>query len=292
MATKFRDPSLDLPFFKLFVRDWLSRMRGVSIAAQGAFMYLLCVSWERRRLPNDSEACRKIVGTDARDWRRVWPEIVPHLEEHAGALVCPWLEDLHVKASASRGAQINGGIETARKARGKKSGPMSEVPYEVTREASRAVGNTPGMVLNGRYSQKAEEQRTDKQKSERKKKHISRASALESLQLDPDWIELWRVYPELAGEQSPSEAAEQWLARIGEGCTPQEMLAGLHRYRANCEAVGRLGTQFVMHAKKFLGPEKHFSKPWPLPATKADKRLAAHGDTGREFMQMTETKHG
>jgi hypothetical protein len=43
-----------------------------------------------------------------------------------------------------------------------------------------------------------------------------------------------------------------------------------------------------MQAATFCGPEKPFLKPWALPATKADVRLAGNMGAAAEFMRRTE----
>lgn len=45
------------------------------------------------------------------------------------------------------------------------------------------------------------------------------------------------------------------------------MLEGLTRYVRHLEHEGKVGTQFVLQAATFLGPERRYEEPWELPET-------------------------
>jgi hypothetical protein len=63
---------------------------------------------------------------------------------------------------------------------------------------------------------------------------------------------------------------------MAEGHTPDEFIEGAMRYRAFCEATGKLGTEYVKQAASFLGPDKSFALPWSLPKTKAETQQDAN----------------
>ena len=48
------------------------------------------------------------------------------------------------------------------------------------------------------------------------------------------------------------------------------MIDGASRYTAYCADTGKTGTEYVMQAATFLGPDRHFLNEWDLPASKAD----------------------
>ncbi len=57
--------------------------------------------------------------------------------------------------------------------------------------------------------------------------------------------------------QSKADAFGAWKARLREGYTVEEMIAGAERYRRyECEP------KFRQHAKTFLGPSLNFELPW------------------------------
>lgn len=83
---------------------------------------------------------------------------------------------------------------------------------------------------------------------------------------DPaELLEFKLAYPFRAGAQAWRGAIAAANARIREGHSWAEMIAGAKRYAAYCEATGSTGTQYVKTAKAFLGPEKHFLEPWTKP---------------------------
>lgn len=84
----------------------------------------------------------------------------------------------------------------------------------------------------------------------------------------PDEFEqVWSVYPRRAGGNSKSDAFKAWNARIRDGTTTAEILAGVERYAAFVKAEGVLNTQYVKQAKTFFGPGMHFSEPWAIQQT-------------------------
>lgn len=84
---------------------------------------------------------------------------------------------------------------------------------------------------------------------------------------EPDPIEQVRpIYPKRGGSQPWQAASKALHARLREGASLEDVLAGVRRYAAFCEATGKAGTEVVMMARTFLGPEKHFMEEWVIPA--------------------------
>ncbi len=67
-----------------------------------------------------------------------------------------------------------------------------------------------------------------------------------------EFEQVWSVYPKRAGGNSKSDAFKAWNARIRDGTTTAEILAGVERYAAFVKAEGILNTQYVKQAKTFL----------------------------------------
>lgn len=83
----------------------------------------------------------------------------------------------------------------------------------------------------------------------------------------PDEFErTWCEFPRRAGDNPKKDAYRSWNARLKDGTTAQEMHDGTCRYRQFCEATGKLGTEFVMQAKRFFGQSKAFAQPWETPS--------------------------
>ncbi len=82
----------------------------------------------------------------------------------------------------------------------------------------------------------------------------------------PTFEQCWQAYPKRAGGNPKRSAFQQFQRRLSEGIDPQDILAGVERYAAFCEATGKLGTEVVMMARTFWGPDCRFEEDWELPA--------------------------
>lgn len=50
------------------------------------------------------------------------------------------------------------------------------------------------------------------------------------------------------------------------------MIDGVRRYGHYCGATGKLGTEYVMQAATFFGPDKRYAETWEPPANGAKKK--------------------
>lgn len=96
---------------------------------------------------------------------------------------------------------------------------------------------------------------------------------------------LWRAYPKRAGGNSKAKAYRAFKTRLKQGYTLADISAGVYRYGAFCEKTARVGSEFVMMAATFFGPDEHFLEPWEPPATMIketlEQRAARLGLTAR-----------
>lgn len=84
--------------------------------------------------------------------------------------------------------------------------------------------------------------------------------------LSDDWFLKFKLaYPERSGDQGWRKAQRAASARLAEGHSADEIIAGAIRYAAYCAATEKLGTEFVKQAATFLGPDKPFLLPWNSP---------------------------
>ncbi|WP_017760677.1 YdaU family protein [Pseudacidovorax intermedius] len=88
----------------------------------------------------------------------------------------------------------------------------------------------------------------------------------------PEFEQAWREYPSRTGH-SKAEAHRAWKARLADGVTVSELLEGVKRYAAYCQAC-RTEPRFVKHAATFFGPDQHYRSDWTPPA--AGRALAAN----------------
>jgi hypothetical protein len=145
-------------------------------------------------------------------------------------------------------------------------------------------GRTPVVLpeQSGRTPEGSDPIRSDRNGMEGKDRNTTAAQAAERL------LDLKLAYPHRAGGQPWRRALKALNARLADGFTWAEILDGVRRYATYVETTGKAGTEFVMQAATFLGPERHFLTPWAPPPTKAEQRLAANVAAGEDFLRRTE----
>jgi hypothetical protein len=82
---------------------------------------------------------------------------------------------------------------------------------------------------------------------------------------DEQFTDFKLAYPERSGDYRWKQARAGISARLSEGVPLEDILAGARRYAAYCAATGKLGSEYVMQASRFCGPERPFSLPWHPP---------------------------
>lgn len=79
----------------------------------------------------------------------------------------------------------------------------------------------------------------------------------------PDAFEvLWAAYPKRSGANPKDKAYSAYRSRLAEGTLPAALLDGVSRYARYCTALGKVGTEYVMQTKTFLGPSGNFNEAW------------------------------
>lgn len=104
-----------------------------------------------------------------------------------------------------------------------------------------------------------------------------------------EFEKLWSEYPKRAGGNPKKPAFNQIKARKNEGYTIGEISSGVIRYREFCTATGKIGTEYVMQTKRFLGRDKHFLEPWTLPNQPSGSN--GEGKLARAARAMQEAKN-
>ena len=85
-----------------------------------------------------------------------------------------------------------------------------------------------------------------------------------------DFMEAWNTYPKRAGSNPKNKAFAAFEKRISDGLANHEeiyfaLFEGLRKYKKYCDATGTTGTEFVMQAATFFGPDKHYENDWTIP---------------------------
>lgn len=98
----------------------------------------------------------------------------------------------------------------------------------------------------------------------------------------PGFAVAWAAYPTRAGGNPRTRAAKAYRARLAEGATPADMLAGVERYAAYCEATEKAGTEFVMQGATFFGPDRRWTEQYEAPDEYANDPAALAAIAARD----------
>lgn len=91
---------------------------------------------------------------------------------------------------------------------------------------------------------------------------------------DPEFEAALANYPKRAGNNPKRTAYKAWCARRAEGVTLQALHGGVQRYARWCVATGKVGTEYVMRASTFFGPDRPFEQGFPIaPDTESAPRI-------------------
>ena len=111
------------------------------------------------------------------------------------------------------------------------------------------------------------------------------SSATEALGSDgfaANFRDFKQAFPRRGGSQPWKRAEKAIHARLLEGHSWEEIAAGVAKYGTFCEATGKIGTEIVMQAATFCGPDKHFLNAWGIPTSGqsyAERMAAAARDS-------------
>ncbi len=117
--------------------------------------------------------------------------------------------------------------------------------------------------------------------SEKKKPDTSKSKPKD----DDRMAELKAIYPKRSGSQPWGRADKAISARIKDGATWQAIADGIRRYAEFCRETDKIGTEFVMMAATFCGPDKHFDQPWDPPQNKAERRQNRNVAAANQVME-------
>jgi uncharacterized protein YdaU (DUF1376 family) len=97
--------------------------------------------------------------------------------------------------------------------------------------------------------------------------------------LEQRFVEFKLAYPMRGGGQSWTTALKLWLKLCAKGYTPEQIIEGAERYARYCRTprpgkpTGIERTEWVMHAKTFLGPDAYFLQEWDVAADIAQEEI-------------------
>lgn len=156
------------------------------------------------------------------------------------------------------GDDPGGAEETPRK----HMGNTEETPGKHPGSITEAPGKHPGSGVSCPERERERERERDGT-SLRSVPPAGSASAADTL--ESAFEAIWLAYPKRAGGNPRRRAQQAYTARVRSGQHEHaEILAGVERYAAYCAATGRVGTEFVMQAATFLGPDARFTETWEV----------------------------
>lgn len=79
-----------------------------------------------------------------------------------------------------------------------------------------------------------------------------------------DFEEAWDLYPDREGGNPKKAAFKAWKARIAEDIEPAELIGATARYAEYCDNKGKIGTEFVMQASTFYGPNERWRESYEV----------------------------
>lgn len=92
-----------------------------------------------------------------------------------------------------------------------------------------------------------------------------REQKLRTFDYDTNFNDIWEKYPKRLGNNPKNLAYRAYNARRAEGIKWEDLMVGVKRYKAFCDATHKTGTEFVMQASTFFGPRYEFEEEWTLP---------------------------
>ena len=90
----------------------------------------------------------------------------------------------------------------------------------------------------------------------------------------PEFEAAWAAYPRRAGGNPKKAAYRCWRARVRQGASEDELEQGVVRYARFCDATDKTGSEFVMQASRFFGPDEHWREDWAVSGGAPEPALA------------------
>lgn len=92
MMPRARPPQPKPPAFLFYVRDWLSSTLGMARDVKGAYVDLLCWSWDNGPLPDDPRWRQRVIGGSTQTAARLWAALRSRWRHTARGWINPRLE--------------------------------------------------------------------------------------------------------------------------------------------------------------------------------------------------------
>ncbi|MGG5194832.1 hypothetical protein ACFMPF_20920 [Citrobacter sp. S5] len=177
---------------------------------------------------------------------------------------CELLNDAEQVPSSNGASCPDRQVQDAPMDEGKNARSLMVITTKTTTEIKNTLGASAGAVTPTTISESG--------KSSGKTSGTKPAARQE---YSPEFETAWQAYPKRAGGNPKATAYKHWKARIADGATASELLAGVQRYAAYIRTTGKLGTEYVKQAATFFGPDRHFEEAWQTPSAPGGGRRSA-----------------
>jgi uncharacterized protein YdaU (DUF1376 family) len=101
-----------LPYLPWFYSDFFTSVTGWPLNAQGAYLRLLAMQWDRGTLPVDPDDLRALAGARAAEWRGIWSRLEPKFPLNGAGRSNPRLERERDKATSLSERRRDGARKT------------------------------------------------------------------------------------------------------------------------------------------------------------------------------------
>lgn len=242
-----------MPFWP---KDYISATRAKRLAERGAYSDLLFFQWELGVLPGDTPTLARLLGVSQDEFNDVWPAIKDKFVERDGGLVNERLEMHREKALRKRDGFRRGAAKT---------------------NATKALSDTPSAANKSDPLSEPLSGPLSTPHPSPSPSPIKDTTTAVSSKRPAGWPKNWTenhegyfkqfktIYPKRGGNQPWSRARKAINARLKEDFEWSVILAGTKLYAEFCIATGKIGTEMVMQAATFCGPDKPFMQDWITP---------------------------
>jgi hypothetical protein len=243
--------------------------RGWPFIARAIYRELLDIQWQEGSIPKTPEKARIVVGCTLADWQIAWPFCEEKFPLN-GNKTCRqnWVQAQQRQKSVKLVSQKRASGRAGGKARAfnelasRSQAPAKQVLNTSTSTSTVTATDTP----------------------EKNKDTVRRDEPRQGA--EPDWLPEFKIrYPKRAGDFNWRGAIRAANARLAEGCTVAEFLAGAERYARYIRHIGKEHTEFVKQAATFLGPAKPFLDLWELPQAKGDRQLDRNISASQDWLE-------
>lgn len=276
------------PFLPMFVGDFFAATAEWEGEEEGLYALLLMRQWTLGHLPAELPKLARLVKFEQRNFERWWPAIASKFEIHKVDGYGDRLVNVRLEQHRNRVLEV-----LEKKAAAGKKGAQSKWQKDGIRQAGAVASVT---AIGGTRQKSAMASMLSIQSNpilsnpevlppSPPAPGVGTPSSEPGTTHTPDarstWLECREAYPNGLWEGPKEILAERAIGRLlEEGEPAATLVAAAGSYRAQQEALGKLGTEFIRGPEKFYG-EGHWRGPFKLPKPSAPKATAPTMDEMR-----------